>query len=862
VPKVTAGLMTAIVVLTAVTAISGPVRRVVEPIRAIASLIVPAPPNLAYSFFLAVLAAAVVRRKRVAYWILLTWLSFALLVGAFVVMLVWTAPTQQMRQQLEGTQAGSLPWARTVFTCTTVILLGAVVVLVLARHEFHARVQPAAVRRSLLVFLVAVLLACGTGIGLVMLFPGSLASSGDRVVWAVEKVLGGAVNLDLSRTGRAPWAVNLVLGLLGAIALFSGLFVLLASQRAAAVLDATAETRLRELLADWGERDSLGYFATRRDKRALFSPSGKAAITYRVHLGVSLASGDPLGDPQAWGPAIEAWLAEARRYAWIPAVTGAGEDGATAYARAGLKVLEIGDEAVVHADRFDLGSRELRPVRHTVARLARDGYAVRIRRHAQIGPEEMVGLVRLAEAWRGGAERGFSMALSRLGDPADGDCVMVEALDPAGRTVGLLSFVPWGRRGLSLDLMRRDRQAQNGLTELMVAELIHAAPSLDVDRVSLNFAVFRSAFEDGARIGAGPVARAWRSVLLLASRRWQLESLYRANAKYRPDWQPRFLCFAERRELVKISLASVIAEGFLTLPRHHGGLARALPTAMPVPMPTTGQDAQPPDLQPPDARPLDARPLDVRPLDVRPEQVGARLTALARIRAGGADPYPLGFGRTHACAQVASDGGALPPDTRTGSLVAVAGRVIRIRDHGRIVFAVLRDWSGDLQVMLVADDLDAGSLATFTADVDLGDHLGVTGELITTRTGEPSVAVTDWAVTAKCLRPLPNPRTVARPRHLDLILRPQARQTLRARSDLVHALRTGLVGRGYLEVETPQLQPVHGGAAARPFTTHLNALDTTCTCGSLRSCTSSGSASAASSESSRSAGCSGTKASP
>src|SRR5262249_12229427 len=159
-------------------------------------------------------------------------------------------------------------------------------------------------------------------------------------------------------------------------------------------------------------------------------------------------------------------------------------------------------------------------------------------------------LIRLADAWRDTeTERGFSMALGRLGDPADGRCVLVEALHGDGREAAILSFAPWGTDGLSLDLMRRDREADNGLMEFMVAGLVAAAPRLGVERISLNFAVFRSVFEDGARIGAGPVLRAWRRLLLFFSRWFQLESLYRSNVKYRPEWVPRFLCYEDVRDL-------------------------------------------------------------------------------------------------------------------------------------------------------------------------------------------------------------------------------------------------------------------------------------------------------------------------
>ena len=209
----------------------------------------------------------------------------------------------------------------------------------------------------------------------------------------------------------------------------------------------------------------------------------------------------------------------------------------------------------------------MRAVRQAHKRVRRAGYTVRIRRHEDIPDDEMALLVDRADHWRDGAtERGFSMALGRLGDPGDGRCVMLECRDADGVPRALLSFVPWGEHGLSLDLMRRDRACENGLMEFMVVELLLRAAESDIQRVSLNFAMFRSVFERGSRLGAGPVLRLWRSVLTFFSRWWQIESLYRANAKYRPLWEPRFLLFAKSSDIPRIGLASARAEGFLTLP--------------------------------------------------------------------------------------------------------------------------------------------------------------------------------------------------------------------------------------------------------------------------------------------------------
>ena len=236
-----------------------------------------------------------------------------------------------------------------------------------------------------------------------------------------------------------------------------------------------------------------------------------------MDLGVCLASSDPLGPPDHWPGAIQAWFSQIDTYGWTPAVIGASEAGATAYAQAGLRVIRLGDEAVLEPREFHLDSRDLRPVRQAVTRLERLGYHTRIRHHRDIDPGELELLIGKTDAWRDTeTERGFSMALGRLGDPADGDCLMVEALfppdradpGPAGAVAGILSFVPWGSDGYSLDVMRRSPRADNGVTEVMVPALMAAGRELGVRRVSLNFAVFRSAFEEGARIGAGPFAPA------------------------------------------------------------------------------------------------------------------------------------------------------------------------------------------------------------------------------------------------------------------------------------------------------------------------------------------------------------------
>ncbi|MFJ3707491.1 phosphatidylglycerol lysyltransferase domain-containing protein [Streptomyces sp. NPDC090053] len=366
---------------------------------------------------------------------------------------------------------------------------------------------------------------------------------------------------------ETPNWVDIAINALSTLLLLAVLYAAFRSRRAVDPITAQDEKQLRALLDRQGERDSLGYFALRRDKSVIWSPTGKAAVAYRVLGGVSLASGDPIGDPEAWPGAIGNWLAEAREHGWLPAVMGASEEAGTVYARHGLDALEFGDEAIVEIAEFTLDGRAMRTVRQAYNRVKRAGYTVRIRRHEEIPDAEMDVLVRRADDWRDGTtERGFSMALGRLGDPADGRCVMLECTDGEGELRAVLSFVPWGPTGLSLDLMRRDRDAENGLMEFMIIELLQRAKEIGITQVSLNFAMFRSVFERGSKLGAGPVLRLWRSFLTFFSRWWQIESLYRANAKYRPIWEPRFMLFEKSADLLRIAVASARAEGFLEAP--------------------------------------------------------------------------------------------------------------------------------------------------------------------------------------------------------------------------------------------------------------------------------------------------------
>ncbi|BFV57834.1 phosphatidylglycerol lysyltransferase domain-containing protein [Kitasatospora sp. CMC57] len=456
-----------------------------------------------------------------------------------------------------------------------VISLVLFAVLLVHHREFYAKADPRTRWRAVVAFVLLTLVSVGLGLLIVGVRQG--AELGDpslfeRLQHVAYGLFGFEGPIDY-RSEKVAWYVGYSLGALGLLTAGTTAYLALRPEKPQPELTAEDEVRVRALLAKHGERDSLGYFALRRDKSVLFSPTGKAAISYRVVSGVMLASGDPVGDYEAWPGAIKLFMAEARERAWVPAVMGCSELGGEIWTReAGLDAIELGDEAIVDATTFSLSGRAMRNVRQMVKRIERNGYSCQVRRVGDLTLEEKRRIGDAAARWRGtDTERGFSMALGRFGDPGDDDCVVVTAHkapeegESGDDLKALLHFVPWGSDGISLELMRRDRAADPGLNELLIVAALQAVPALGVRRVSLNFAMFRSALARGERIGAGPVLRAWRGLLVFSSRWFQIESLYKFNAKFQPEWEPRFLVYPQTRDLPRIGFAAMQAEAFITL---------------------------------------------------------------------------------------------------------------------------------------------------------------------------------------------------------------------------------------------------------------------------------------------------------
>ena len=600
-------------------------------------------------------------------------------------------------------------------------------------------------------------------------------------------------------------------GIFSAIAVY----LILRGYRMPNTWTAEHEVRLRELLQEYGGNDSLSYFATRRDKQTVFSPDHRAAITYRMVGSVCLASSDPVGDPASWGAAIQAWIRAARTYGWVPAAISVSEAGARAFAKEGLSITRMGDEAVLTTDRFSLNNTSLTQVRQACQRVRKAGYSLRIRRHRDLNDQELKQMQQYADQWRHGrVERGFSMALNRLGDPADGRCLLVSAHAADGQMVGLLSFVPWGRTGVSLDVMRRSPEAPNGTIEFMVAGLMERAGEYGITRVSLNFAMFRHVYDNAERFGASPWERLASRSLGYLDRFWQLERLYRFNLKFAPEWVGRYMAFEPTLAFINTVVAAGVAEGFL--PDISISARRQRSQVM-----LLGEaDCE-------RVREIERRSLADTPRvqTRRSEQTWHRIRHAELLRSAGMEPYPLGVRCDYSVEELTN---ILHSGNISVEEFTLSGRVRFIRNHGGVVFLTLIENGRTLQVVIERAAVGGQALRLLSQTVDTGDILLITGSMGTSRNGTVSVLASNWRMVSKCLHPIPfdsftDPEARLRRRSTDLLVNPEQVQNLRMRSAIITSIRRTLDTEGFTEVETPILNTVHGGASARPFKTFINA---------------------------------------
>ena len=328
--------------------------------------------------------------------------------------------------------------------------------------------------------------------------------------------------------------------------------------------DAPVRDTVRAIVERHG-RDSLAFFALRRDKSYFLSPSGRSFLAYRVVAGAALVSGDPVGEQPEFRPLIEEFRRVAHARGWRLAVLGASGELMPLYRSLGLHAVRLGDEAVVRPAAFSIEGRPIRKVRQSVHRLGKAGYRTRVLRAHELDPPLRTQLEAVSAAWLGRwPERGFTMAMDDLFSEPDTVFAIAESAD--GEVGGFLHLVPCpAAGGYSLSTMRRRRSTPNGLVEFLIVETLEWARARDISRISLNFCVFADLLRPEH---AGSAARrALRFALLRLDHVFQLDRLLRFSGKFFPEWEPRYICLERRADFPLVGLAYLQLESLLEPPR-------------------------------------------------------------------------------------------------------------------------------------------------------------------------------------------------------------------------------------------------------------------------------------------------------
>lgn len=347
-----------------------------------------------------------------------------------------------------------------------------------------------------------------------------------------------------------------LVALIAAVGAAAGLWALL---RPAHMTPTTSEERARaRVIVDRYSSGTLDYFALRDDKHHWIH--GNTVVAYRVFNGVCLVSPDPIGPMTERREAWRAFQRHADSHGWSTAVLGAAPEWLPTYRDGGLHAFYLGDEAIVDLTTFRLDGGRFKGLRQAVNRVARHGYTLDLTDPTTLDPATQEQLHDLAtESRRGAKERGFSMTLGRLFDPADHGLLIAIVRDQTSRPVAFCQFVPAPAiGGYSLDLMRRSRgDHPNGLLDFLLVGTIGALAERGATRLSLNFAAMRAVL---AADDSRPSRRAVRTLIGRLTHSLQVESLWRFNAKYDPDWSPRYLLYDAHDRLAPVGLAALRAE--------------------------------------------------------------------------------------------------------------------------------------------------------------------------------------------------------------------------------------------------------------------------------------------------------------
>ena len=445
--------------------------------------------------------------------------------------------------------------------------LTALILLIIYRAEFYAKSDPHSTRRPIISLFFSLVISAVIGT-LLLLFRHHDSIVGRPSFYAIiHTVLNGMIGISGPVKFSSDRVTDTIYGTLlifGIVSLATPLIFLFRKITPTNRISIEEAIKIKEIVLNNPQSDSLSYFSTRLDKAVVWSDSHTAGQTYRVQNGVLLVSGDPFGHYSLWSEVIDKVISLSEEYAWTLAIIGCSERAGQLWLKKGrLSAIHIGDEAIINAKTFTLEGPSMKNVREMINKTKRLGYTIEVCKVVDLNLEIKDYLHAKSIEWRyGEKERGFSMALDRFLSEID-DQELIVLARKEGELSAFMTFSPWGRRGISLDRMQRSRNADTGVNELIINGVIEYARSNQIERISLNFAAFRSIFEEAERISAGPVLRLKRNFLRFVSKWVQVESLYRFNAKFQPEWNPRYLIFPGPSKLLEIGLAAGKAEGFI-----------------------------------------------------------------------------------------------------------------------------------------------------------------------------------------------------------------------------------------------------------------------------------------------------------
>jgi lysyl-tRNA synthetase, class II len=448
-----------------------------------------------------------------------------------------------------------------------VLAVAMLMALVWFRHDFKARGDAGSLHQAI-AFVPAYLL------GILAFTTVTLIAESDHIPQSltfggiVETAFKGIIGLD------GPYTYNrhvfrdffeialLVLGIAGLAIL---LYLVLRTFVQAQPPDAERRRRAEEIVRAWGD-DTLDYFALRRDKNYFFSADGRSLIAYLYVRGVAMVAADPIGPPQDSARTVDEFLTFCAEHGWRVAFFAVREADAEIYRARGMRVVYLGDEAVLRCDEFSLDGAGMKQVRSAVRRVERD-HSFELISESEASPELVAELNEISAEWRAGSpERGFTMELGEDVEGTKEDFVIAIARDKGKRISGFLRFVPvYGDEpGYSLDLMRRRPDAANGLTEYLIAQAALALGARGFCRLSLNFAAWGRLLDSAE--DAGLAGRLQRLIAKGLNPFFQIQSLRDFNQKFGPDWVPRSVVIDDLADLPRIALLYASVEGFLDVP--------------------------------------------------------------------------------------------------------------------------------------------------------------------------------------------------------------------------------------------------------------------------------------------------------